>query len=139
MLLKKKSKNLAKNLFTTLQVEIDPLVNKLSIQIAKDLSSLVYPMYLSPPSSCYQWTSWSLVFTSFLDPAIPPNCIRQASPPSFGKSLNLSKLQNTLYTLKMCGLYLSTNLLSRYENGRGNEKKLQWFLTKEWVALSLKR
>ena len=52
------------------------------------------------------------------------NCIRQASPTSFGKSPKLPKFQNTLYPLKMCGLCLSTNLFSRYDNGRGKEKRL---------------
>ena len=39
--------------------------------------------------------------------------------------------KNTHYTLKMCGSCLGTNLLSRYDNGRGMEKRLQWFLTKD--------
>ena len=54
-----------------------------------------------------------------------PDCIRQASPASFGKSPKLPKFQNTLYTLKMCGLCLGTNLLSRYDNGKGKEKRLE--------------
>ena len=54
-----------------------------------------------------------------------PNCIRQASPVSFSKSPKLPKLQNTLYTLKKCGLCLGTNLLSRHNNGRGKEKRLE--------------
>ena len=37
----------------------------------------------------------------------------------------LFKLQNTLYTLNRCGLCLGTNLLSRYNNGKGKEKRLQ--------------
>ena len=51
--------------------------------------------------------------------------IHQASSTSFGKFLKFSRLQNTLYTLKRCKLYLGTNLLSRYDNGRGKEKMLQ--------------
>ena len=43
----------------------------------------------------------------------------QASQAYFGKDLMLPKLQNTLYTLNSCGLCLSTNLLLRYNNGRG--------------------
>ncbi|KAK4587597.1 hypothetical protein RGQ29_018848 [Quercus rubra] len=54
-----------------------------------------------------------------------PNCIRQALPDSFDKSPKLPKLQNTLYNLNRCGLCLDTNLLSRYDNGRGKEKRLQ--------------
>ena len=51
--------------------------------------------------------------------------IRQASLASFGESPKLPKLQNTLYTLNMCGLCLGTNLLSRYGNKRGKEKRIQ--------------
>ena len=54
-----------------------------------------------------------------------PDCIRQVSPVSFGKSPKLPKFQNTLYTLKKCGLCLGTNLLSRYDNGRRKEKMLK--------------
>ena len=92
-------------------------------QITKDCPNLVYPLYLSPPSSCYQRTFQSFVFTSFPDPVIPPDCIRQASLASFGKSQMLPKLQNTLYTLNRCGLCLDTNLLSRYDNGRGKREE----------------
>ena len=100
------------------------------------LIPLTYPMYLSLLSFYYQWTSWSYIFSSFLDPAILPDCIRQASPASFSKSPKLQKLQNTLYTLNRCGLCLDTNLFSMYDNGRGKNKRLQWFLIKGWVALS---
>ena len=86
-------------------------------------------MYLSPPSSCYQRISRSLVFTSYPNPTITPDCIRQASPASFGKSQMLSKFQNTLYTLNRCGLCLGTNLLSRYNNGREKEEET----TKEFL------
>ena len=54
-----------------------------------------------------------------------PDCICQASSASFGKSLKLPKFQNTLYTLKKCGLCLDTNLISMYDNGRGKEKRLK--------------
>ena len=53
------------------------------------------------------------------------NYIRQASLVSFGKSPKFPRFQNTLYTLKKCGLCLGTNLLPRYDNERMNEKKLQ--------------
>ena len=59
------------------------------------------------------------------------DCMRQASPTSFGKSLKLPKLQNTLYTLNRCELCLGTNLISRHDNGRGKVKMLQGFLTKD--------
>ena len=49
----------------------DPLVNEVGVQgYQKDPPNLVYPLYLNPPSSSSQWTSPSLVFTSFSDPAI---------------------------------------------------------------------
>ena len=35
-------------------------------------SKSIYPMYLNPPSSSYQWTSRSHVFSSFPNPAILP-------------------------------------------------------------------
>ena len=54
-----------------------------------------------------------------------PNYICQALPASFGKSPKLPRLQNTHYTLNRCELCLGTNLLSRYNNGRGKEKRLQ--------------
>ena len=48
------------------------------------------------------------------------------------------KLQNTIYTLNRCGLYLGTNFLSMYDNGRGEEEET----TKEFLLndkqLSLK-
>ena len=53
------------------------------------------------------------------------DCTCQALPTSFGKSPKFPKLQNTLYTLNMCGLCLGTNLLSKYDNGRGKKKRLQ--------------
>ena len=98
MLSKRKSKNSAKNLSSTLQVEIDPLVNKLEYTNNKRPSRPSLPN-LSPLSSCYQRISRSLVFISFTNPAIPPDCI-------------------TLYTLNRCGLGLGTNLLSWYNSGR---------------------
>ena len=70
-----------------------------SNEYQKHPPSLIYPMYLSPPSSSYQQTSRNLVFTSYSDLAILPDCIRQASPTFFGKSQMLPKLQNTFYTL----------------------------------------
>ena len=59
-------------------------------------------MYLSPPNSCYQWTSRNLLFTNFPNPAILPDCICQTSPSSFSKFPKLTKLQNTLHTLNRC-------------------------------------
>jgi len=36
----------------------------------------------------------------------------------------LPKLQNTHYTLKVCGSCLGINLLSRYNNGRGEGEEI---------------
>ena len=48
MLSKRKSKNLAKNLFATLQVEIDPLVNKLEYTNNEKPSKPSLPNVLEP-------------------------------------------------------------------------------------------
>ena len=48
MLLKRKSKNLVKNLYATLQVEIDPLLNKLEYMNNKRLSKPSLPNVLKP-------------------------------------------------------------------------------------------
>ena len=71
MLSKKKLKYLTKNLSTVLQAEIDPLVDKVGVhEYQKDPPSLIYPIYLNPPSSNYQRTSPSHIFASHLDPVI---------------------------------------------------------------------
>ena len=93
--------------------------------MTKDPPNLVYSMYLSPPNSYYQRTSRSHVLSNFPDLTISPDCIYQASLASFGKSPKLPKLQNTFYTLNRCGLCLGTNLLSRYDNEKGKDKRLQ--------------
>ena len=64
-------------------------------------------------------------FLQFCGSRNMPDCICQVSSTSFGKPPKLPKLQNTLYTLNKCGLCLGTNLLSRYDNGRGKEKRLE--------------
>ena len=124
MLSKRKPKNSVKNLSATLQVEINPLVNKLEYTNNKRPSKPSLLNILSPPSFCYQQTSQNLVFTSFLNPTIysiasaKPHWLLLANPQSFSSS-------KTLYTLKMCGLCLGTNLPKMYDNGRGKEKRLQ--------------
>ena len=71
MLSKRKPKYLAKNLSATFQPKINYLVNKVRVhEYQKDPPSLIYPMYLNPPSFSYQRDSWSHVFTSYLDLAI---------------------------------------------------------------------
>ena len=125
------SKNSAKNLSTTLQVEIDPLVNKLEYTNNKRASKPSLPNVLEP-SKLLLPTDFSESYLHQLSGSHNmPDCIRQALLASFGKSPKLPKLQNTLYTLNRCGLCLGTNLFSRYDNGRGKEKRLEWFLTKD--------
>ena len=98
MLLKRKSKNWTKNLSITLQVEIDPLVNKLEYTNNKIPFKPSLPIVLEPPSSCYQRTSRSLVFTRFPDPAIRPIASTKPywllleNPQSFPSSKTLSTL-----------------------------------------------
>ena len=71
MLSKRKPKHLVKNLSAALQAKIDPLVNKVGVhKYPKDPPSLIYSMYLNPPSSSYQQASPSHVFTSYLNLAI---------------------------------------------------------------------
>ena len=95
--------------------------------LARDPPSLIYPMYLSPPSSYSNKASRNRVLSSSSDPATS-----SMSHPSTLASSNAShNTKNTHYTLKMCGLCLGTNLPSRYDNGRGNEKRLQLILTKD--------
>ena len=125
MLSKKKSKNSVKNLFATLQVEIDPLVNKLEYTNNKRPSKPSLPNVFKPSKLLLPMDFSESCLLQFSESCNTPDCIHQASPASFGKSPKLPKLQNTLYTLKRCGLCLGINLLSRYVNGRGYEKRLQ--------------
>ena len=122
MLSKRKSKNLGEkplrrppsgNRFTRQSIGIHGL--------ARDPPSLIYPLYLSPPSSYSNKVSRNRVLSSFPDPATSS----MLHLPSLASSNASQQLQNTHYTLKMCGLCLGANLLSRYDNGRGKEKRLQ--------------
>ena len=98
-------------------------------------------MYLNPPSSYSNKASQNRVLSSFSDPAIRP--IASAKLTSFFWQISKTfQALNTLYTLNRCGLCLGTNLLSRYDNGRGKEKKLKYFslrmsspLSKIWVCV----
>jgi len=51
----------------------------------------------------------------------------------------LPKLQNTLYTLNRCELYLGTNLLSRYNNGRGEREETTKVFSLKDELLSLNK
>ena len=98
--------------------------------LVRDPPSLIYPLYLSPPSSYSNKASRNRVLSSFSNSTIRPIAAAKPHWLLFDKSPKLPKLQNTLYTLKMCELCLGTNLLSMYDNRRGKEKRLEWFLTK---------
>ena len=67
------------------------------------------------------------------------DCIRQASPASFGKSPKLPKLQNTLYILNRCVLCLGTNLLSMgITMGEGRRRDYKDFSLRMSSSLSNK-
>ena len=69
--IEEQTKVLGEKLLCGLPSQKDLLVNKVGVQrYQKDPLSLIYPLYLNPPSSSSQWTSPSLVFTSYLDPVI---------------------------------------------------------------------
>ena len=97
-------------------------------ELAKDPPSLIYSMYLSPLSSYSNKATRNHVLSSSPDPATSS----MLHPPTLASSNASQQHQkNTHYTLKRYGLCLGTNLLSRYHNGRGKEKRLQLILTKD--------
>ena len=110
MLSKRKPKYSAKNLSTAFQVKIDPLVNKVGIhEQRRDPPSLIYSMYLNPPSSCYERASRSHVFTSCPDPAIS----YKLHPPLNGFFQCFPCAPKLLSTLRMCEVCVWTKNLSR--------------------------
>ena len=125
MLLKRKSKTSAKNLSITLQAVNRSFDNKLGYTNSKRPSKPNLTNVLKPSKLLRQRGFSEPCLVELFRSRNTPDCIYQASPASFGISPKLPKLQNTLCTLKMCGLCLGTNLLSRYDNGRGNEKRLE--------------
>ena len=121
---RKTSLRLSKSKLIHLRIKLEYTNNKKSSK--PSLPNVLEPSKLLLPTDFSE-----LCLFQFSKSRNTPNCIRQASLVSFGKSPKLPKLQNTLYTLKKCGLCLGTNLLSRYDNERRKEKKLQWFFTKD--------
>ena len=89
--------------------------------LARDLPSLIYLLYLSLPNSYSNKASRNRVLSSSPD-TVTSSMLHL---PSLASSNASQQLQNTHYTMKMCGLCLDTNLRSRYDNGRGMEKMLQ--------------
>ena len=98
----------------------DLLVNKFGVQeYQKDPPSLIYPMYLNPPSSSSKQISPNLVFTSYPNPAIsfklhlPINGLFQCLP-------HTPKL---LSTLRLGKLSVWVKNLSRICNWRGSSRE----------------
>ena len=122
MLLKRKPKYLTKILSAALQADIYPLVNKVGVhKYQKDLSSLIYPMYLNPLSSIYQWASQSHVFTSYLNLAISS----RLHPPING-FFQCFPYAPKLSTLILGEINVQTKNLSRKWRWRGRSReKLQ--------------
>ena len=122
MLLKRKPKYSTKILSAALQAYIYPLVNKVGVhKYQKDLSSLIYPMYLNPLNSIYQWASQSHVFTSYLNLTISS----KLHPPING-FFQCFPYAPKLSTLILGEINVQTKNLSRKWRWRGRSRgKLQ--------------
>ena len=79
--------------------------------LAKDPPSLIYPLYLSPPSSYSNKTSQNRVLSSSPDPAIHPI----ASAKSWLLPMLPNNTKSSLDTLKMCGKCLGYQPLNGME------------------------
>ena len=89
--------------------------------LARDPPSLIYLMHLGPSISYSNKASQNCVLYSSSDPAI--HLI--ASTKAWLLPMLSSSTKTSLNTLKGCDKCLGTNLLSRYDNGREKEKRLQ--------------
>ena len=119
MLSKRKPKYSAKNLSAAFQAKINLLVNKVGIhKYQKDSSILIYSMYLNSPSSSYQPTSQSHVFTSHLDPAISS----KLHPPIDDFFLYFPHAPKLLSTLKLGEVSVWAKNLSIICNLRGRSR-----------------
>ena len=119
-----------KNLFAALQAKNDPLMNKLEYKDnQKDPSCLIYSKSLSPPSSSYQQTSPNLVFTSFPDLAIPPDCTAKPHQLDLAKIQCFAISKTTLYTLNGCGLCLGKISFQGIIMGEGRIRDYKGILT----------
>ena len=119
MLLKRKSKYLAKNLSAALQAKVDPLVNKVGVQkYQKDPPNLIYPVYLNPQSSSYQRASSSLIFTSYPDPTISS----RLHPPIDGFFQCFPHVPKLHSALKLGEVSVWKKNLSRFCNWRGRSR-----------------
>ena len=106
--------------------------------LARDPPSLIYPLYLSPPSSYSNKASWNHVLSSSPNPATSS----MLHLPSLVSSNASQQLQKHSLHYERCGLCLSTNLLLRYDNGEGWRRGYNDFslrmsstLSKRWVCV----
>ena len=143
MLSKRKSKNLTKNLFAA-----PPSGNQSTRQLvrihglARDPPSLIYPIYLRPPSSYSNKVSRNRVLSSSSDPTIrpiastKPHRLLLAIPQSFPNS----KILSTLYIGVGCVLVqISSQSMTMREGWRKcyNDFSLRMSssLSKRWMCV----
>ena len=122
MLLKRKLKYSTKNLSAALHAEIDPLVNKVGVhEYQKNPPSLIYPIYLNPPSSSYQWALPSYFFTS--------SWIDHKSSPIAANSWVGGQLPSP--SLKFCILHINLELVMySWPLGFAKDWSFLWWLVK---------
>ena len=82
--------------------------------LARDLPSLIYPIYLSPPSSYSNKASWNRVLSSSPDPTIHPI----ASAKAWLLPMLPNSPKSSLDTLKRCGKCLGYQPLNGMEMER---------------------
>ena len=69
-----------------------------SNEYQKHPPSLIYPMYLSPPSSCYQRTSWNFIFTILISRSHNTARLHPPSLTSFFWQIPKASLQHSFVT-----------------------------------------
>ena len=143
MLSKRKSKNLTKNLSA-----VPPSGNQSTRQLVgihgltRDLPSLIYPMYLRPPSSYSNKASRNRVLSNSSDPTIrpiastKPHQLLLAIPQSFPNS----KILSTLYIGVGCVLVQissqSMTMRERWRRGYNDfALRMSSSLSKRWMCV----
>ena len=143
MLSKRKSKNLTKNLSA-----VPPSGNQSTRQLVgihgleRDLPSLIYPMYLRPPSSYSNKASRNRVLSNSSDPTIrpiastKPHRLLLAIPQSFPNS----KILSTLYIGVGCVLVqISSQSMTMREGWRKGYNdfslRMSSSLSKRWMCV----
>ena len=117
--IEEKIEELGEKTLRGLPSQIDPLVNKVGVQrYQKGPPNLIYQMYLNPPSSSYQRTSSSHVFTSYLDPVISS----KLHPPINGFFQCFPHAPKLLSTLRLDEISVWAKNLSRICNWRGRSR-----------------